>query len=701
MKRIDYKWKRFWCPRDGSIALTHDGYLEDPDTPWGRIQNPEVASFESISDVPCLVMLGEPGMGKTYAIRAEAANTQTKVRAGGGQVLSLNLGHFSSEGRLERKLFASREFELWVRGEHQLHLFLDSLDEGLLGINTLSSLLADELKDCPIGRLHLRIACRTAVWPNTLEDKLRVLWTDDKVGVYELAPLRLTDVAEAATVHGIEAAQFLQEISRVQAAPLATRPVTLSFLLKTFTRKGGFPNRRADLYEQGCELLCEESNESRKERGHKGRYSARQRLAVAARIAAVTVYGNRHAVWTGVNPADLPQDDVRLRDLCGGQESCGNQLFDVDEDAVTEALDTGLFSSRGPRRMGWAHQTYAEFLAASYLVRNDMTLSQVMSLLAHPGDPDGRLVPQLHETAAWLAAMRADVFNQILTTDPEVLLRSDVATAETASRAALVGALLKAYDGEKLLPPGPVAFWSYHKLAHPAIRGQLAPYISDNSKGVLVRTVAIGMAEACGVHSLGADLAQIALDASQPLSIRERAASAVNGIGDDQAKLMLKPLATVHVREDKDDELKAIALTAVWPDHISADKLFTVLTPPKNESLLGRYHRFLSDQLAWHLDGDQLVTALQWVERHPLRTKLPYAFGAAMDSIMLRGWRQLQEPGVLPAYARAALSRLRCHDQIVGGIRAKHFSDSLTPHTTRSGSPCPASDWSARMICCG
>ena len=120
-----YNWKRFWCPREGNIALTDAGYLEDPDTPWGHIQNPDVSSFDSISDARCLVMLGEPGMGKTYAIGTEAANTKRRVRTDGGQVLSLDLGSFSSEGRLERKLFASPKFRAWLRGEHRLHLFLD------------------------------------------------------------------------------------------------------------------------------------------------------------------------------------------------------------------------------------------------------------------------------------------------------------------------------------------------------------------------------------------------------------------------------------------------------------------------------------------------------------------------------------------------------------------------------------------------
>ena len=92
-----------------------------------------------------------------------------------------------------------------------------------------------------------------------------------------------------------------------------------------------------------------------------------QRLAVAARIAAVTVYSNKYAIWTGVRPAALDEEDVLVSTLTDGTEFVGEDEFPVDEEAVKEALGSGLFSARGPERLGWAHQTYAEFLAAHYL----------------------------------------------------------------------------------------------------------------------------------------------------------------------------------------------------------------------------------------------------------------------------------------------------------------------------------------------
>jgi hypothetical protein len=101
--------------------------------------------------------------------------------------------------------------------------------------------------------------------------------------------------------------------------------------------------------------------------------------------------------------------------------------------------------------MGCAHQSYAEFLAAHYLMRYHTTSVQMTSLLAHSDDPEHKLIPQLYETAAWLANMVPEVFREIMKTDPHVLLRSDVATADVKDRIALVESLLQLHDEERLM----------------------------------------------------------------------------------------------------------------------------------------------------------------------------------------------------------------------------------------------------------
>ncbi|RZB29290.1 MAG: hypothetical protein AEth_01258 [Candidatus Argoarchaeum ethanivorans] len=145
-----YNWKRFWCPRTDNIDLSDRGYLYDPDSEYGHIYNPDVVTFESIETIQCLVLLGEPGIGKTRTMDAERNAINTRFEQEGGTTFWLDLRSCGSDYMLFRKLFGSQEFVSWRNGTHQLHVFLDSLDECLLRIDNLAALLIDEFKNCPV-----------------------------------------------------------------------------------------------------------------------------------------------------------------------------------------------------------------------------------------------------------------------------------------------------------------------------------------------------------------------------------------------------------------------------------------------------------------------------------------------------------------------------------------------------------------------
>ena len=648
------------------MSLSDGGYLDDPDSKLGQIRNPDVVPFESIADIPCLGLLGEPGIGKTKTMQAKKEFINTQIKEEGNQSLWLDLRSCGSEYTLFRKLFDSETFVSWVKGKHRLHVFLDSLDECLLRIDNISALLIDELKfqNSPIERLYLRIACRTADWPNGLENGLNEIWGGESVDIYELAPLRRIDVVEAVKANNLDSDYFLSEVDRRGVVSFAIKPVTLNFLINTYRQKGQLPPTQAELYLDGCRILCEEPNENRRDAKLLGDYTAEQRMAIASRIAAITIFANRYAIWTGVDQGDVPEEDITIRKLYGRSENVDNDHFQVTEAAVRETLDTGLFSSRGQKRMGWAHQTYAEFLAARYLVQHRMTKDQIMNLIVHPGDFEGKLVPQLHETAAWLANMEPDVFQKIMKIEPEVLLRSDVASADVKNRTALVDNLLRLYDEEKLLDPNLYIRSQYRKLAHPDLSEQLRPYICDKTNGIIVRRVAINIAKVCELQSLQSNLLDIALDTSQSMSIRPYAADAVSHIGDDKTKVKLKPLAMGEIGDKPYDELKGCALLALWPNHMTIEELFVALTPPKKNLIGGSYWQFLSQDFVQYLQPSDLPVALKWIEKQPSREELSDNFIKCIDKIMLQAWNHIDLPGVLEAFTKAALSRLKHGDEI-------------------------------------
>lgn len=685
MQNRVYNWKRFWVPREATFSLLDGGYLYPPDSEFGHIYNSRLVTLSALTEVPCLALLGEPGIGKTRTVKAEYDAVKANIEASGGRALWLDLHSFGSDTTLLSSLFGNDTFQSWVAGDHKLHLFLDSLDECRLRIDSVAQLLGDRLQDYPVERLSLRILCRTAEWPALLENGLKELWGKEHFKVYELAPLTRADVVEAAKAGDIAAEPFLEEIGRRNVVPLAIKPVTLKFLLNSYSVRQSFSATQASLYAEGCRLLCLETNESRAASRRTGNLTPEQRMVVAGRIAALTILANRYAIWTGVDANDNPNaaDDLALSDLYGGIEQAKGEEFPMTQEAILETLDTGLFSSRGLTRMGWAHQTYAEFLAAWYLAHVQMAPEQIMSLVVSSTDSDCKVVPQLHEVAAWLASMNEDVFREIAKVDPEVLLRSDVRSASEDNRTLLVATMLDQYDREQLLGFGWGAYGAYSKLDHPGLASQLAPYIVDKTKGERVRGIAIDIAETCKLQSLEGDLVDVALDLSEPHAVRVNAAAALSRIASPATKARLKPLITEAEQDssDPDDELRGAALLALWPGLISADELFAALTLPKKASLSGLYRHFLyelGDRLQ-NLQPSDIPAALDWLEKSAASTgsHLYSVFESAADAILHLAWQHLDTPGVLDLFARVMFKQLRSTKEVFGDQVAQEEAKRL------------------------
>jgi len=229
MTKRSYGWKRFWCPRGGTFSLSDGGYLIDPDSEYGRLLHPGAVSFSKMQGSPCLMLLGEPGIGKTTAMASHYSLSVAEASKTGDAVRWVDLNSFQTDAMLVREIFESDDFQEWLNGKHRLHLFLDSLDECLLRIDCVTALLIKELNKCPIERLALRIACRTADWPEGMEGALTHLWENQSVDPYELLPLRRLDVQEAARIEGVDPQAFLAEIEDKQAVPLA---ITNQFISK-------------------------------------------------------------------------------------------------------------------------------------------------------------------------------------------------------------------------------------------------------------------------------------------------------------------------------------------------------------------------------------------------------------------------------------------------------------------------------------
>ena len=661
-KKPHFQWQRFWCPRTGTYSLADAGYLLDP----LRVKHllsvlppSDAVPFSAIEATQCLILLGEPGIGKSDAMREVQLAPAAIVSGIAYERIVLDLKDFGSEDRLSAKLFGHSAFQAWANHGSPMELCLDSLDECLLRVPVVMNMIVAELKQYPMHSAHLRvrIACRTAEWPVESENDLLSLWKNDgAVGVYELVPLRRCDVMLGAKGYGIEPDAFIAEVDRAGAVALAIKPVTLLFLLKTFHRDKSLPRTQVELYRAGCQLLCEEMNPFR--RRSRDLLTSEQRVLIASRLAAAMVFCNRSVIYFG--PSDAPGNDsiLHLSDVIGGIEGRDPDPIQVDLAVLREVLETGLFTSRGPDLLGWAHQTYAEFLASEYVRRHDASVPQMMSLIQHPGGTK-QIIPQLHEVSAWIANHSSALREQLLYVDPLVLLRSDVSAADERTREMLTATLLTLIDREEIIHWDYSMKRYYQKLSHAGLSDQLAEYISDRTKSQQVRRFAVDVAHRANVKSLLPNLIGVALDQRDEHSMRVYAAHAAGELDSAGSGANLLPLARGAAGEDPDDELKGCGLRASWPRHLPSEELFGLVTFPKQWDLHGIYYWFLTYELVERLPDSDLGVALLWASRQEYRHTALDPIVELADKVICAAWDAGIDGPLLPLFADAAISRFR------------------------------------------
>ena len=663
---MNYNWQRLWAAEDIASKWRRSGFTHDP-----FYTEDDVAGLDSLKEKACLILLGEPGIGKSTVCSELEASIEGAAR------LKLDLKSYGDETRLVKNLFEAPAFLDWLQSEQTLHLVLDSLDECLLRLDYVADLLNDEFRrvftsyPAAIERIRLRIFCRTAAWPRLFETQLREIFREDKTGneephskrvwVYELLPLRRQDIVTAAQIHGLNAEEFLAEVRRRQVEPLAAKPVTLEFLLGEFTANNSLPATEAEIYARGCLLLCEKLNNSTQQRaGNKRELEPEQRLAVASRLAALAIFCNADSFLRESDSALTSCDGVlSLAQAQGGRESVPSITeetieFEVTRRALQETLETGLFSSRGSGKMGWSHRSYAEFLAAYYLGQKQLSLRQLSSLFFHNGDDQKRLVPQLHETAARFIGTHAptsrEFFKLLLEREPEVLLRSDVAQLTGADKLQLTQALLERVEAQSL-PELPSQ--RLHVLQCSGLEDLLRKWIEDNGKSDYAREEAISIADECQLSGFSSCCLQIALDPHRVSRTRQAALRFIIECGSDAARQGLRPLL-VPKSDDVSGQLRGLSFQAMWPQVLSAQELFAVLDAP-TEGGLGNYGYFLTSLLIPHLKAEDIPLGLEWlqIQRQNQNKQGDFCFGIErfQNALVEQVWQHLDSEPIFAALA--------------------------------------------------
>ena len=423
---VNYDWKRFWCSIEDEYYINPLGYLINPELEYSV--NSHLISNPMELGEHCIIMLGEPGSGKSFElVKLKQELTSTLIEQE-DYVHFVDLGSVGNEIHFENRVFNNSIINAWLTGTYNLYIVLDSFDECYLRADVVAGLLLDKIRGYPIERLYLFIACRSGYWPNSLSVQLIELFNTNLI-ILNLIILRKIDIQnsldqELVNYTDRSTTDFIEKIESLDGVPFASRPLTLIALINQYKRMGDIRVNKKELYKSYCIYLCSEINPMRRDAGLAISYTPEQKYIVAARFAALSVFSNKPNYWTGEEINEFLSDAIPLSILRQGHERASNQQFDITSDCVLETLACGLFNTLGDTYK-WAHWSFMEFLASEYINLKEIPVVQVLNLIKNP--IDNKIIPSLRGVVAWLCTSNEDIFNMIINQEPETLVTSDLA----------------------------------------------------------------------------------------------------------------------------------------------------------------------------------------------------------------------------------------------------------------------------------
>ena len=305
------------------------------------------------------------------------------------------------------------------------------------------------------------------------------------------------------------------------------------------------------------------------------------------------------------------------------------------------------------------HQVTHKFLRRPQI--KNTSRQHKRQLLQH-SDGSGKIVPQLRETALWLAGVDEQFFDLLMDVDPEMLVRADFAKGSEVRKEGLLRRLLACFDDGTITPDRDLR-WLWGRVGTAGVEQIVEPYL-EKRHSEDARRAAIVIARECKATGLGPHIARIALDPTENDNLRSEAAAAVYHIGENNSRLALKPLIFGDVGSDPEDTLKGYALRCNWPDNMSATELFTALTPQKKPHFMGSYKAFLESEVTAGLRPHDSPKSIEWAGNYA-GGRDPFDVLGKLAGRVLGFWAHMLEvPGVVDLLAPTLFKQWKLHFEL-------------------------------------
>jgi hypothetical protein len=414
--------------------------------------------FSEFADRANIVLLGDPGAGKTYLFK-EATTAEN--------------GRF-----IKARAFLTTPADK-LRGRA---LFIDGLDEKRAGRGDRDTVDALVAKLFDVAPPKVRISCRGADWLGDSDLAALSPFFDQQGAVAVLYLENLSRPEQIAVLAGqgggeADAGRFLDEAAERGLGDFLENPQNLIMLWRA-VQTGSWPATRKELFELATQLMLQEPN------GEHARSGAGIFSVAELRLAAGAICASRLI-------SDV--DAVSLTDQEGRSDLPSYRSLDFfPPEKVRAALGRRVFDGASePESVDYAHRTTAEFLAAEFLasrVRDGLPFGRLLALIGVDGHP----ASELRGLHAWLAVHLPEHADELIEADPYgVLTYGDAASLATSSCAVLVRALANLSQTNPWFRSGNWQAKPIAGLARADMVAEFRKILDDPNSGFGVRSIVI------------------------------------------------------------------------------------------------------------------------------------------------------------------------------------------------------------------
>ncbi len=496
-----------------------------------------------------VVLLGEPGAGKSTALEHEA-------RAERGEVVTCR-------EVMNGFLISASETA-----------YIDALDEYRSGdVKDKLLALTNAISKSRIRRW--RLTCRAEDWRAEADiQAMRRAAGDESIVVAHLLPLNQKEAQRIlASMGEPDPERFFVDARTQNAGAFLENPLSLKLLHSVVVANGQWPTSRFELFAKATLALAHEHDPQRET---DPRPSAEEIVGEAAAICFYLLASGSKALWR--SNALIPKSKQK--------ECVAQHILGLEPQVLRAVLDTALFHGEG-NEFAPFHRAVAEFLAGNFLANRvtgagaapAIPLRRAIALIT---GSDQKAPSELRGLFAWFAAHLQSAGDPA---GARRLIRNDAATVLAYGDAAALDIAGRLEILNHLDRDDP--FFLASRDDATVFGGLVDNDLADDFKAILdaeIRshlqvTVLQALADGPPMESMSEKLQEIALDRARPLWMRERAAEVLVLKADDLDGMRRDLLDSLAVMPIDSDQLaiRACVLSTGSAKNVSFSDLYALL----------------------------------------------------------------------------------------------------------------------------